>query len=211
MKDKKEVELGLIIENAVAVDTAMEVFNHTELSTARIEEMFARATSPWTAPGLKVVVRYSRSAVYSGTFAFKPPRIYVNLGRRNKYPLRADTSVARAKTIGQSWWKPTCYVNLADPYQLALFVFLHEFYHYLIHRAHRNPRRKEAMCDRFAVKYLVDHCRLTVFDTAGRPVPRRDWLFQNLHAFVADNNTLLRPAHAARRPRTAMRSAGGSR
>lgn len=183
----------------------MEILNDTKLSTDRMKSMFLRATEQWMSCGLKVTVRYSRGAVYSGTFDFNPTRIYINLGKRNRYPMRLETSVARAKTIGQSWWKPTYHINVADAYQLAAFVFLHEFYHYLIHRAGRNPRRKEAMCDRFAVRYLVDHCRETVCDTAGRPVPRAMWLFQDLDNFVAHRATLKRPA-AARRPRSAVQS-----
>lgn len=186
----------------VKMDT-MEIVNHTDLVTERLEGMFRRAAAGWVAGKVKVVVRYSRGAVYSGTFASDPPRIYINLGEPNRYPLRIDTAVARAKTVGRSWWKPTYYLKVADPYQLALFVFLHEFYHCLIHRAKRNSRRKEAMCDRFAVRYLVDHCRLKVYDTAGRNVARAAWLFQNLDDFVTCPKTAARQPRAARRPRTA--------
>ena len=186
--------------------SAITIVNRTELSSARIEGMFHRAADGWLTPRLKVVVRYSRGAVYSGTFASNPARIYVNLGRRNRYPLRVDTAVAKAKTVGRSWWKPTYSIKVADEYQLALFVFLHEFYHYLVQQARRNSQRKEAMCDRFAVRYLVDHCRLTVADSAGRPVPRGAWFFQDLDDFVTDRKTVPPTARAARRPRTAARS-----
>jgi len=164
--------------------------------------MLLRAAAGQVCPKLKVVVRYSRGASYSGTFASSPPRIYINLGKRNRYPLRIDTAIARAKTVGDSWSKPTYYVGAENAYQLALFVFLHEFYHYLIHRAKRNPRRKEAMCDRFAVRYLVDQCRLKVRDTAGKVIPQSGWLFQDLDAFVARRRTNKRKVRAASRPRT---------
>jgi len=178
----------------------MEIVNRTELSSSRLEGMFLRATAGWASGRLKVVVRYSRGAVYSGTFASNPPRIYINLGRRNRYPFRIDTSIARAKTVGLSWWKPTYHVKAVNAYQLALFVFLHEFYHYLIHRARRNSHRKEAMCDRFAVRYLVDHCRLAVHDSSGREVPRSVWLFQDLDEFVSNSRTVATTSRSALRP-----------
>jgi hypothetical protein len=180
----------------------MDIGNDTELSTPRLERMFLRATGDWVSPRLTVRVRYSRSAIYSGTFASNSPRIYINLGRRNRYPMKIETSIARARTIGHSWWKPVYHIKAENAYQLALFVFLHEFYHYLIHRARRNSHRKESMCDRFAVRYLVDQCRLTVCDAAGRPVPHAVWLFQELDDFVASSTTLVAATRAARRPRT---------
>ncbi len=179
----------------------MNIVNNTEFDTQRIEAMFLRATEQWAAPMLKVAVRYSLGAVYSGTFASKLPRIYINLGRRNRYPLRVETNIAKARSLGQSWWKPSYHIKVENPYQLALFVFLHEFYHYLIHRARRNPHRKEAMCDRFAVRYLTTNCRLTVYDPSGNPVPRSAWLFQDLDAFVATRKTLVTNVRAARRPK----------
>lgn len=162
--------------------------------------MFLRAAGDWSPLALNVVVRYSRSAIYSGTFAARPDRIFINLGRNNRYPLQIDTAIARAHSAHGSWWKPTYHVVAENEYQLALFIFLHEFYHYLVHRAQRNPRKKEAMCDRFAVRYLVDHCKLEVFDSAKRPVPQSEWLFQNLDRFVATSQTPSQTIRAARRP-----------
>jgi hypothetical protein len=179
----------------------MEIINNTKLDTGRIEAMFLRATEQWVAPSLKVTVRYSRGAVYSGTFASKFPRIYINLLDRNRYPLRIETGIAKAHSLGEAWWKPSYHITAENDYQVALFVFLHEFYHYLIHRARRNSHRKEAMCDRFAVRYLFNHCRLTVFDSAGNPVPRNTWLFQDLDAFVATRKTVTAEVRAARRPK----------
>jgi hypothetical protein len=179
----------------------MEIINHTEFDARRIEVMFLRATQQWAAPKLRVTVRYSRGAIYSGTFASNPPRIFVNLHPRNRYPLRIETGIARAKSFGRSWWKPSYHVKAENPYQLALFVFMHEFYHYLIHRARRNSHRKEAMCDRFAVRYLNNHCRLAVYDSSGNPIARTGWLFQDLDGFVANRQTLSENVRAARRPR----------
>jgi len=179
----------------------MEIINNTELDTQRIQTMFLRATEQWAAPVLKVTVRYSRGAVYSGTFASNFPRIYINLGTQNRYPFRIETNIARAHSCGKTWWKPSYHIKVDNPYQLALFVFLHEFYHYLIHRARRNSHRKEAMCDRFAVRYLTNHCRLPVYDPEGNTVPRSAWLFQDLDAFVANRKTLLTQVRAARRPK----------
>ncbi len=177
----------------------MNIINKTELSSKRIESMFSRATQGWATRRLKVVVRYSRGAKYSGTFASHPPRIYINIGRNNKYPMKIDTSIAKAISFKNSWWKPTYHIKVENPYQLALFVFLHEFYHYLVFKARRNPRRKEAMCDRFAIRYLVDHCKLKVFDSSRQPVPRSKWLFQDLDAFVATKRTLADDTRAATR------------
>ncbi len=189
----------------------MEIINNTELDTRRIEAMFLRATGQWAAPSLKVTVRYSRGAIYSGTFASKFPRIYVNLLHRNRYPVRVETGIAKAHSFGPSWWKPSYHIKADNPYQLALFVFLHEFYHYLIHRARRNSHRKEAMCDRFAIRYLSTHCRLTVCDANNNPVPRSAWLFQDLDAFVATRKTLITEVRAARRPLVRKSSPRGKR
>ncbi len=105
----------------------MQITNNTELSTDRIEGMFNRAADGWASANLKVAVRYSRGAIYSGTYALKPPRIYINIGRRTLYPMKIETSIARARTIGSSWWKPSYHIFASDEYQLALIVLLHEF------------------------------------------------------------------------------------
>jgi len=179
---------------------SMEIINKTELDSRRIEAMFLKASAGWQAPSIKVVVRYSRGAVYSGTFASHPLRFYVNISRTNRYPLRVETGIAKSKSCGQTWWKPSYFIRTENAYQLALFVFLHEFYHYLIHRSQRNGHRKEGMCDRFAVRYLNQRCRLTVYDANGRPVPKAMWLFQDLDEFVRNHKTELLPSRAASRP-----------
>ena len=66
-----------------------------------------------------------------------------------------------------------------------LFVYLHELFHYLVKAAGRCPRRKEAMCDRFAAAALVNHHGASVTDASGQPVAREDWDFRDLRAFVA--------------------------
>lgn len=76
---------------------------------------------------------------------------------------------------------------------------MHELYHWLVKKARRNTRQKEGRCDRFAVRALVDGLGLKVVDENGVTVPRDEWDFQDLDAFVA----------AARRPiaRQAARTA----
>ncbi len=167
----------------------MEIINRTELDSRKIEAMLLRATTGWDVPKLRVTIRYSRTTKYSGTFMSNPPRIYVNIGKHNRYPMKIETSIARAKSIGRYWWKPAYHIRVETPYQLVLFVFLHEFYHYLIHRARRNPYRKEAMCDRFAVKYLIEHCKLKVYDSSNTPIKKSIWLFQDLEEFVTNART----------------------
>ena len=68
----------------------------------------------------------------------------------------------------------------ADPYQVVLFVYLHECFHLLVKRARRNTRQKESMCDRYAARYLVDRFGAVVRDEKGRLVPRDVWEFQDL-------------------------------
>ncbi|MFQ5489828.1 MAG: hypothetical protein ACE5GE_03820 [Phycisphaerae bacterium] len=141
--------------------------------------------SGWRLDGLRVFVRYSRGAEFSGTCVYKNPRIYVNLGRHLQYPYVMDTYLARAQSDARTWWKPSLSIELADAYQLVLFVFLHECYHLLVKRARRNTRQKESMCDRFAARHLVDRYAAPVRDAFGQQPPRAEWDFQHLDAFVA--------------------------
>ncbi len=163
----------------------MDFANATELDGARLEQMFLRHTWPYRHDGLTVRVRHSRSTAFSGTCYYRDARLFVNLGRRNRYPYLLGTHLARAQSNRTHWWRETYRLVVTDAYQLALFVYLHELYHYLVKAAGRNPRRKEAMCDRFAAGALVDHCGVRVLDADRRPVPRADWDFQDLHGFVA--------------------------
>jgi len=163
----------------------MRVRNSTQLSAARMIDMFLSATEGWPHDDLGVLVRYSRGADFSGSCHYATNRIYVNLGRRNRYPYALRTHLARARSDDRSWWREVYTLEISDPYQLALFVFLHEFYHYLVRRARRNTRQKESMCDRFAARTLVDCYGARVLDPRGTPVGRRDWDFQDLDGFVS--------------------------
>jgi hypothetical protein len=80
---------------------------------------------------------------------------------------------------------------------------MHELYHLLIYRARRNIRQKEAMCDRFAARWMVDRFGAIVRDPRGRPVRRSEWDFQDLDGFVAAvlDRRVRRPAAACRRGR----------
>ena len=158
--------------------------NSTALDTDRLRRMCLDAVAAWRMDGLAVRIRYSRSADFSGTCYYRQGRIFVNLGRHLTYPYRMGTHVARTHSDARHWWKPIYTLNLADGYQVVLFVFLHECFHLLVQRARRNPRQKESMCDRFATRILVDTYGLEVCDEKGRPVRRRDWDFQDLDRFI---------------------------
>jgi hypothetical protein len=164
---------------------ATSFHNSTELDTARLKRMCLDAVVGWRLDRLTVRVRYSRGADFSGTCYYRPAAIYVNLGRHLTYPYRLTTHLARAKSTARHWWKPIYTVELNDAYCVVLFVFLHECYHLLVKRARRNTRQKESMCDRFAARFLVDHCGSVVRDESGRPAPRQAWDFQDVEAFVA--------------------------
>lgn len=163
----------------------MDFANTTDLDSARLERLYTRHTWPYRHDRLTVRVRYSRGAAFSGTCYYTDGRIFVNLGRRNSYPYVLSTQIARSQSNRTHWWRETYRLVLPDAYQLALFVYLHELYHFLVKAAGHNPRRKEAMCDRFAARALVDACGARVLDARGRPVARSSWDFQDLHGFVA--------------------------
>jgi len=94
------------------------------------------------------------------------------------------THVAKATSNSTHWWREHLTVTLADATQLVLFIYLHELFHYLVKRAGRNPRRKEAMCDRFAARILVDQYRCPIRRRSGAAAPREMWDFKDLDAFV---------------------------
>jgi len=170
--------------------SGMILRNSTQLDSARLEAMFRGAVDGWPREGLVVFVRYSRGADFSGTCHYRDGRIYINLGRHNRYPYLINTHVAKAESNKRYWWREVYSVEAADAYQLVLFVFMHEFYHWLVKKARRNVRQKEARCDRFAARALVDGYGAAVRSPSGKPVPRSVWDFQDLDGFVA----------AARRP-----------
>jgi hypothetical protein len=139
----------------------------------------------WRVGRVVTRVRYSRGADFSGTCFYADRRLFINLGRHVRYPYLMATNLARAKTVGRRWYKPTCRIELRDGYELVLFIFMHELYHLLVKLARRNTRRKESMCDRFAARYLVDRFGSPIVDERGREVPREAWDFQDLDGFVA--------------------------
>lgn len=164
----------------------MEFRNATGLDTNRLHQLILEHTRPYRHDQLRVSIRWSRGAAFSGTCFYNDGRIFVNLGPSNRYPYAIATHVARSQSNRTHWWRETYSLQVRDAYELTLFVYLHELYHYLVKQAGRNPRRKEAMCDRFATRVLVDQlgCRLT--DAQGRVVPRVHWDFQDVAQFVAE-------------------------
>ncbi len=159
--------------------------NKTTLADEKLLRLINDAIHGWAIGHATIRIRYSRGADFSGVCFYQEHRILVNLGRHLKFPYKLKTHVARAKTIGRRWIKPLYSIQVADSYQVVLFVFLHELYHLLVKQAKRNPRQKESMCDRFATRYMVDHMGCEVRDESKRLVPRSDWDFQNVEAFVA--------------------------
>jgi hypothetical protein len=163
----------------------MKIINRTSLDSAKLGEMVLGAVGTWPHDGLVVTVRYSRGAEFSGTCYYQTARIFINVGRHNQYPYAIRTAIARPRSNARCWWRELYTIAAADAYQLVLFVFLHEFYHWLVRKARRNVRQKEARCDRFAARILVDRCGAEVRDPHGRSVPRSAWDFQDLDHFVA--------------------------
>jgi hypothetical protein len=163
----------------------MELRNSTSLDTDVLRRLFERHSAPYRHDNLLVRVRYSRSSDFSGTCFYRDARIHINLGRHNRYPYTLGTHIARARSNRTHWWREIYRLTVADARQLALFIYLHELFHHLVKQAGRNPRRKEAMCDRFAVRVLVDHFDCPLTDSAGRAVARQRWDFQDLARFVA--------------------------
>jgi hypothetical protein len=180
----------------------MHLTNRTHLDTDVLHRGMLTAAEGWPLTRLRVHVRYSRGADYSGTCYYRQSIIYINLGRDLVYPYRLGTSVAPAKSNARHWWKPVYTLELADGYQVVLFVFLHELYHWLVHRARRNPRQKESMCDRFAARVLADRFNVRVHDARGRLARRDAWDIQDVEAFVSAARKAApnRTARAAVRP-----------
>jgi len=174
----------------------IEFHNSTDLLDDTLRTLCMEGAAGWAVRTVKLYVRYSRGADYSGTCFYGERRIYINLGRHVRYPYLMTTHVARAKTVGRNWHKPLFTIEITDGYQLAMFVFMHELYHLLVKRARRNIRQKESMCDRFAARFLVDRFGLTMRDHEGKVVSRDEWDFQDVDGFVA----AARDRRAARRP-----------
>ncbi|MCB9849274.1 MAG: hypothetical protein H6817_01065 [Phycisphaerales bacterium] len=163
----------------------MALRNTTRLDTLRLLRECAAGMMDWPVDGLRIWVRSGRGADFSGTCYPKEGRIYVNISPTLQFPYRMITNVAPGKSKGRTWRRPGWVLELADPYQLVVFVFLHECYHWLIHRAGRNERQKEALCDRFAARHLVDQCNCPMYDEHDAPLSREAWDVKDLDAFVA--------------------------
>lgn len=187
----------------------MDFRNTTHVDSDELLSAIDQAIEGWPSEKLIVRVRYSRGAEFSGTCYYGSNRIFVNLGRDNKYPYRLLTHIARPRANRTHWWRELYSVEIASPMQLVLFVFLHEFYHWLVKQARRNVRQKEGRCDRFATRVLVDQYGAEIRDSRGRIVPREAWDFQDLDGFVAaarrkrlsrNSQPLLLPNVAATKP-----------
>jgi hypothetical protein len=179
----------------------MDFQNKTSLDDLRLYELFLRHTAPYRHDKLTVRVRYSRSADFSGACYYRSARLTINLGRHNRYPYLLATHVARAQSSRTHWWRELFRLELADAYQLALFIYLHELFHFLVKAAGRNPRRKESMCDRFATRVLVDEHGCALRGSAGAAVPRDAWDINDLGGFVQAaprSPQMMLPLHSAR-------------
>ena len=176
----------------------MKFSNTTQLDSQKLEGMFLRAVGAWPHDDLDLRIRYSRGAEFSGTCYYDQARIHANLGRRNHYPYQMQAAIARSRSDRRRWWRELYFVELADAYQLVLFVLMHEFYHWLVRKARRNVRQKEARCDRFATRALVDGYGAAVRDSLGIIVPRSAWDFQDLSGFVEAALRTRGPRRAAR-------------
>lgn len=163
----------------------MDFRNTTRIDSAWLLNAFLKHTAPYRHDPLTVRVRYSRGADFSGTCQYATGRILINIGRENRYPYPLHTHVARARSNATHWWRDSYTLRLQGPEHLALFIYLHELYHYLVHAAGRCTRRKEAMCDRFATRVLMDEYGCALRDPRDQPVPRCDWDIQDLEEFVA--------------------------
>jgi hypothetical protein len=143
--------------------------NTTRLDTLRLLRRFGEAMSDWPVEGLRVWVRASRGADYSGTCYPREGRIYVNFSPRLIFPYRLHVQVARGRTVRGVWRRSLHALQVPGAEELVTFVFLHECCHWLIHKARRNGRCKEAVCDRFAARYLVESCGCVLRDGDDQP------------------------------------------
>lgn len=179
------------------------LLNKTHLDDARLLALCAAGAADWAVGTVNLLVRYSRGADFSGTCFYLDRRIHVNLGRHLDYPYAMSTNLAKARTIGRRWFRPIYRIEMASAYQVVLFIFMHELYHLLVKKAQRNTRQKEAMCDRFAARFLMDRFGAGVVAPDGRSVPREVWDFQDLERFVASARDCRVTERSARRVKPA--------
>jgi len=184
----------------ILLASPIDFANATNLSSDRLFDLFLNGLRGWNIGRITVRVRYTRSTDFSGTCFYADRRVYINLGRHLRYPYKMDTHIAKAKRTGNVWRRPLYSMELKDAYQLALFIFMHELYHLLVKRAGRNTRQKEAMCDRFAARHLIERFGLSVKTDTGERALRTAWDFQDLERFVvAARDRSLQQVRAARR------------
>lgn len=187
----------------------IEFHNSTLLPSPRLLMLCQAGMAGWSVGSIRLYVRYSRGADFSGSCYYADRRIFVNLGRHLVYPYRMKTHIARAQSVGRSWFKPTCTVEMGGGMEVVMFVFMHELYHLLVKRARRNTRQKESMCDRFATRFVVERFGAVVRGADNKPMPRGVWDFQDLDGFVAaarDRRIVRRPGADSTRTRRAVDS-----
>ena len=175
----------------------MDFANSTTLDSTLLRRSFLSAAGDWPTDPLTVRVRWSRGADFSGSCVYRTQRIYVNLGRHLRYPYALATYCARSRKAWGRYYKPRTFLDLPDGYQLCLFIFAHEFYHWLTRAARRNTSQKESMCDRFATRVLVDQCGCVLRDRHGHALHRQDWDIQDLDRFVMAARSQPRSARPA--------------
>ena len=174
--------------------------NATHLSSDRLFDLILNGLRGWSIGRITVRVRYSRGADFSGTCFYADRRVFINIGKHLHYPYKMNTNIAKARRFGIVWRRPLYSMEIKDAYQLTLFIFMHELYHLLVKRAGRNTRQKEAMCDRFAARHLIERFGLCVKTDTGERASRVAWDFQDLDGFVASaRDRSLQQVRAARR------------
>jgi hypothetical protein len=186
---------------------AVDFRNTTHIDSARLRSTCLLYAAPYDHQALRVRFRHSRGAPFSGSCYYRDARIFINIGRETRYPFSLATHLAKAQRVPGGWRREVFELAVRDAFQLALFVYLHELYHYLIQRAGRSLRRREAMCDRFAARRLVDDFGCALRRRTGRPVGREEWDFQDLDAFV---RPAVRPAPAGEIPVAILRRRDGA-
>lgn len=183
---------------------SMDFANSTHLDGERLARLLRDGMQGWPVGAVTVRVRYSRGADFSGTCFYADRRIFINLGSHLRYPYDMASNLGKVQAVGRRWFRPTYLLRLHNPYELVVFIFMHELYHLLVKLSRRNTRQKESMCDRFAARFVVDRFGARVIDDGGADVPRELWEFQDLDGFVAAAREPA-PGKAARRPRRSSR------
>ena len=97
--------------------SAIEFHNSTGFSSSHLLALCREGMAGWSTGSIKLYVRYSRGADFSGSCYYADRRIFVNLGRHLVYPYRMATHIARAKATGRYWFKPTCTVEMRHPHR----------------------------------------------------------------------------------------------